>query len=489
MTASPDELKFMPIWEACKPFTMTSFERGYALYRAIHHIVEMGLPGSFVECGVWRGGSSMIAMMTLKSLGHANRPFYLLDTFDGMTEAGEKDVDHDGQSAQTLMQASEGERKQSLLWAYADTAEVLANFRQVGYPSHLVNIIKGDVRKTLPSLEIGAIALLRLDTDFYDSTLAELVYLYPKLVENGILLIDDYGHWQGARLAVDEYFDGLVGQGDHRPMLQRIDYTGRIAVRSYRAPPPISLRYDYKPPGLKRSNMLDHFPSLVRGDPNMIPWPYLRKEVPHIWRSDSRSVRHPQTGVLSLEEAEIIYNNALLFKGRRGLEIGCYFGWSAAHLRAAGLQLDLIDPEFNHADQLTAVKDSLSKVKTKASLALWAGYSPSIVPAVRATQREPWAFVFIDGYHEGSAPQLDARAVAPLCAKDACVMFHDLTSPFVANGLREMANAGWKVGLYNTMQIMGIAWRGKVSPVKHVSDPNIIPVSHAHLAEFQVLSI
>ena len=488
MDLSPDEKKFSTIWEACKPYTMTSFHRGYALYRAVHHIVGMNLPGSFVECGVWRGGSAMIAMLTLKQLGHANRPFYLLDTFDGMTEPGERDVDHHGQSAQVLMQASAAERTQSIYWAYAGIDEVRANLQKVDYPSHLLHIVKGDVRETLPGVEPGAIALLRLDTDFYDSTLMELRYLYPKLVDDGILLIDDYGHWQGAGLAVDEYFDTLAARGEPRPLLQRVDYTGRMAVRPRRAPPATGARYDYRPPGLKRSTLIEHFPSIIPGDPNTIPWAYLRNQVPHIWRTDARSVRDPYTGVLSLEEAELLYNNALFFSGHRGLEIGCHFGWSAAHLLAAGLRLDLIDPALHNADQFAAVSDSLAKIETTGSVALWAGYSPSIVPAVRATGPEPWSFIFIDGWHEGNAPRLDAQAILPFCAPDACVMFHDLTSPYVANGLRQLARAGWNVGLYNTMQIMGVAWRGDVRPVAHVADANVPSATHSHLGDFPMLS-
>ena len=117
---------------------------------------------------------------------------------------------------------------------------------------------------------------------------------------------------------------------------------------------------------------------------------------------------------------------------------------------------------------------------------LWAGFSPSIVPAVRATQSAPWSFAFIDGYHEGRAPLDDAEAVSPFMADDACVMFHDLISPHVAAGLGHFADAGWSVGLYNTMQIMGIAWRGAARPFAHVADRNMPAIEAGHLRSYRV---
>ena len=136
------------------------------------------------------------------------------------------------------------------------------------------------------------------------------------------------------------------------------------------------------------------------------------------------------------------YNNALAFRGRRGLEIGCHYGWSTAHLVAAGLDLDVIDPGLGYPDQMRDVADSLARVGGPGEAKLWAGFSPSIVPAVRATQRAPWSFAFIDGYHEGRAPLDDAEAVIASMADDACVMFHDLISPHVAAGLAHFARCG-----------------------------------------------
>ena len=244
-------------------------------------------------------------------------------------------------------------------------------------------------------------------------------------------------------------------------------------------------RRDYVSPGLVDPGLMRAFPSLAVGDVAELQWPYLRKSAPHIWRRDLRGVRNPYIGVLSLDEATLLHNNALAFRGRRALEIGCHYAWSTAHLVAAGLDLDVIDPALGHDDQMADVRESLSHV---GAARLWAGFSPSVVPAVRAYRPAPWSFAFIDGYHEGEAPANDARAVLPLLADDALVMFHDLVSPHVAAGLAVFAQAGWNVGLYNTMQVMGAAWRGAARPVAHVADKDMPAPQGDFLRPFPVLS-
>jgi uncharacterized heparinase superfamily protein len=96
-----------------------------------------------------------------------------------------------------------------------------------GYPADRVRLVKGVVAQTIPTAAPASIALLRLDTDFYESTRHELEHLYPRLSSGGVLIIADYGHWQGARQSVDEYFGTLPDA----PLLARIDYTGRIAIK------------------------------------------------------------------------------------------------------------------------------------------------------------------------------------------------------------------------------------------------------------------
>ena len=248
-------------------------------------------------------------------------------------------------------------------------------------------------------------------------------------------------------------------------------------------------RYDYVSPGLDNPDLFSAYPSVEVGDVGELTWPYLRKDAPHLWRRDNRSLRNPYIGVLSLDEASVLFNNARRFARLRGLEIGCHYGWSTGHLVAAGLTLDVIDPGLGYPDQGRDVAGSLARVGGPGAARLWAGFSPSIVPAVRSTRPEPWSFAFIDGYHEGRAPLDDAEAVVDEMAGDALVMFHDLTSPHVAAGLAHFADRGWSVGIYNTMQIMGAAWRGEARPVEHVADRLMPEPDFVHLKRFRVLSI
>lgn len=269
---------------------------------------------------------------------------------------------------------------------------------------------------------------------------------------------------------------------DNSPIVELVDFTRIEPVAKTLWP---GARRDYISPGLVDPGLIAKFPDLAEGDVSELQWPYLRKDAPHIWRRDLRGKRNPFIGVLSLDEATLLYNNALTFKGRRGLEIGCHYAWSTAHLVSAGLDLDVIDPALGHADQMRDVRGSLQSI---GEARLWAGFSPNVVPAVRAVKPAAWSFAFIDGYHEGDAPADDARAVLPQLADDALVVFHDLISPHVAAGLAVFADAGWRVGLYNTMQIMGAAWRGKAAPARHIADPDMPAAQAAHLQRFPPLS-
>lgn len=198
--------------------TMTSPERIVALAAAIRAVVANRIPGAIVECGVWRGGSMMAAAMTLLAAGDGNRELVLFDTFEGMTAPGERDVSVAGQPASRS--APEGSCRST-------EAEVAANLRSTGYPPQRVRLVKGRVEETVPGQAPGEIALLRLDTDWYESTRHELIHLYPRLSRGGALIIDDYGHWSGARRAVDEFLATVSPQ----PLLWRIDYTARCCIK------------------------------------------------------------------------------------------------------------------------------------------------------------------------------------------------------------------------------------------------------------------
>ncbi len=213
------------ILEAARPFTMTSVERQVALVNAINHLIRHRIPGDIAECGVWRGGSMMIVARLLLAAGDTSRQLWLYDTFEGMPPPTGEDRSFDGQTAAMQL---DREEKGTGIWCHASLGDVQANLASTGYPMERIHLVQGKVEDTLPQNLPAAIALLRLDTDWYESTRHELIHLYPLLQTRGVLIIDDYGHWQGARKAVDEYF---AGQNDNI-YLHRIDYTGRMLVKS-----------------------------------------------------------------------------------------------------------------------------------------------------------------------------------------------------------------------------------------------------------------
>lgn len=206
--------------------TMTSPERIFALANAVRWVADEKLPGSIVECGVWRGGSMMATARTLLSRGVDDRELYLFDTFEGMSAPTHQDRDVRGRSAHGKFNATKLGADSSD-WCRATIEDVTANLTRTGYPAERLHFVKGKVEDTIPEHAPEQIALLRLDTDWYSSTRHELVHLWPRLIPGGVCIIDDYGHWAGARLAVDEYFK----EHDIRGLLHRVDATARLIVK------------------------------------------------------------------------------------------------------------------------------------------------------------------------------------------------------------------------------------------------------------------
>ena len=217
------------IIEFVRPYTMTSASRLWALIRAVHYVMDEGIAGDFVECGVWRGGSVMAMAQAAAQHGSSDRAIWLYDTFRGMTEPGEHDVEFGtGVRAADLLATTEvGDGRN--VWCVASRSDVETNLRLTSYPNDKFMLVEGDVLETLPKMHPQVVALLRLDTDWYASTRESLEVLYPRLAPGGVCILDDYGHWEGARLAVDEYFDTLPS----RPLLMPIDYSGRIFIKPH----------------------------------------------------------------------------------------------------------------------------------------------------------------------------------------------------------------------------------------------------------------
>ena len=208
--------------------TMASCERLYATVMACKYVLDNDIQGDFVECGVWRGGNALAAAEIFKIYG-SDKKVWLFDTFQGMTAPADVDIGAlSGESAKFKYEANQNKTHNT--WCYASLDEVRNNFAKRKVTSN-VFFIQGNVNQTLTSditERLNKISILRLDTDFYESTKNEIEVLYPKLSIGGVLIIDDYGHWQGSRKAIDEYFK----QNPKKPFLQYIDYTGRMGVKN-----------------------------------------------------------------------------------------------------------------------------------------------------------------------------------------------------------------------------------------------------------------
>ena len=214
------------IIKSVKPFTLTSIERRFALIQAVNYIIKNKIAGDIVESGVWKGGSIMLIAKTLLELKSYDKELYLFDTFEGMPKPTEFDVSCKDELA---IKEFEGQKidNNSSNWSRIELDEVKKNVFSTGYNKEKFHFIKGKVEDTIPKNSPETISILRLDTDWYDSTRHELIHLFPRLVKGGVIIIDDYGYWKGSKKAVDEYFE----ENNISILLNRIDTTGVIGIK------------------------------------------------------------------------------------------------------------------------------------------------------------------------------------------------------------------------------------------------------------------
>lgn len=211
------------LFDRVRHYTLTSPARIKVLADAVRHLISNGIPGAMTECGVWKGGSMMAVAYTLQHLEGAHRDLYLFDIFeDAMPRATEVDVTRDGTRLKDKADA-----ETATYWNFATEAEVKSNMISTRYPESLMHFIRGPVEQTLPHRAPDQCALIRLDTDLYESTKHELESLYPRLVRGGVIIIDDYGSHQGVKKAVDEFNASLSPQ----LFFVRVDEAGRIAIK------------------------------------------------------------------------------------------------------------------------------------------------------------------------------------------------------------------------------------------------------------------
>lgn len=212
-----------------RPFTMTTVERIEAVCTATEYILRYDIPGAFVESGVWLGGSSMAAALTLVKNGVTDRDFHMFDTFEGIPAPGEHDalIGGDHESLMKWWNKENAKRDGGAAWLDAPVEKVRENMASTGYDLAHVHTHPGLVEDTVPANAPEQIAFLRLDTDYYSSTKVELEVMFPRLSPGGVLIIDDYGFTAGTRKAVDEFLETYPD-----PLfLNRIDTCGRLVIK------------------------------------------------------------------------------------------------------------------------------------------------------------------------------------------------------------------------------------------------------------------
>lgn len=240
--------------------------------------------------------------------------------------------------------------------------------------------------------------------------------------------------------------------------------------------------HDYVSPGFRVVRPDDAFPHMRPGDPLHHPWKYLRRDVPHVWYADER---FPLMGFMNRDEATLLHNIALQFAGKRALEIGSWLGWSTCHLALAGVIVDSIDPTHDDPALRPSIEESLQRAGVRERVNLAGGKSPEKIAELGGK----WSLFFIDGDHELDGPTRDALACLPYAADDCAFVFHDLAAPAVAAGLRVLEERGFHVVVFQTAQVMAMAWRGDVTPVAHVPDPDVAWQLPPHLAGLPISGV
>jgi hypothetical protein len=203
---------------------------------AVRYVLQNNVEGDFVECGVWEGHYENIWIRELMQ-HQQQREIWLFDTFEGLTEPGEFDFALDGgvspmtkTEVWNTWNSKQNHEEKYNRWCYCPLEKVKNNLLSTGYPADKLHFVKGDIMVTLTLDHIPEkIAILRLDTDWYESSLFELERLYDRVVEGGLVIFDDYFQWNGQRKATDEFLatTGIdyhvepIGKGQRGSIIKR----------------------------------------------------------------------------------------------------------------------------------------------------------------------------------------------------------------------------------------------------------------------------
>jgi O-methyltransferase len=198
-----------------RPYTMLSRERLYDIYNSIDYIIKNRIPGEIVEIGCWGGGALGLCHYALRK-NKESRQIYGYDTFEGHPKPSRVDKDIWGQSQIQRFNQHKTSRRG---WAKITLQKVRKNLTAMGVKSRNIHLVKGKIEETAAKTYPKKIALLRIDVDWFEPTSHSLKFFYPKLSKKGVLIVDDYGHYQGCKEAVDSYFK------KSKPRHVHIDYS------------------------------------------------------------------------------------------------------------------------------------------------------------------------------------------------------------------------------------------------------------------------
>ncbi len=197
---------------------------------AVKHVKNQKIEGDFVECGVWKGGN-LIIYNSLNKKYNLGKKIFGYDTFSGMSEPTIHDNNFLNINAKNEWEKNKKANNVNLSFnCYSSLDEVKKNINLAAGENSLesINLIEGKVENTLKINKNlpEKISILRLDTDWYESTKIELEILFPKLSNGGILIIDDYGQWKGSRKAVDEFFF------NKNVVMNYVDFSCRVIIKN-----------------------------------------------------------------------------------------------------------------------------------------------------------------------------------------------------------------------------------------------------------------
>lgn len=210
-----DDTEFQELFQVIHPYTMVGEERLFSLFSLAKRVCREDIPGNFVECGVAAGGSSALLAYIIKRYSKRVRWHFAFDSFEGMPSPGEQDRDVAGMAADLSG------------WGTGTCAAPEASLKEICDKlgvSQIVKPVKGYFETVLPKMrdKIGMIAFLHMDGDWYESTKTILHNLYDRVVNDGLIQVDDYGYWQGCKKAIHEFESSRSVQFE----VKQIDGTG-----------------------------------------------------------------------------------------------------------------------------------------------------------------------------------------------------------------------------------------------------------------------